>query len=51
MTKFKNLYYQSAILLSALLSAVLFISANSTSCFMVHQPKAPKALSRYSKLK
>lgn len=49
MAKIKNLYYQSAILFSALLSAVLFVSANSTSCFMVYQPKAPEALSRYSK--
>lgn len=49
MTKVKNLYYQSAMLFSALLSAVLFVCANSNSCFMIHQPKAPEALSRYSK--
>lgn len=49
MTKVKNLYYQAAMLFSTLLSAVLFICANSNSCFMIHQPKAPKALSRYSR--
>lgn len=49
MTKIKNLYYQSAILFTALLSAVLVVSANTTSCFMVHQPKAPETLNRFSK--
>ena len=49
MAKIKNLYYQSAILFSALLSAVLFVCANTNSCLMVYQPKAPEALSRYSK--
>lgn len=49
MTKVKNLYYQAAMLFSTLLSAVLFICANSNSCFMIHQPKAPKALSRYNR--
>lgn len=49
MTKIKNMYYQSALLFSALLGAVLFVCANSNSCFMVYQPKAPEALSRYSK--
>ncbi len=49
MTKEKNLYNQAAMLFSTLLSAVLFICANSNSCFMIHQPKAPKALSRYSR--
>lgn len=49
MTKIKNLYYQSAMLLTALLSAVLFVCANSNSCLMIHQPKAPEGLSRYSK--
>lgn len=49
MTKVKNLYYQSAMLLTALLSAVLFVCANSNSCLMIHQPKAPEGLGRYSK--
>lgn len=51
MEKIKNLYYKSAILFTAMLSAILFISANSTSCFMVYEPKAPEALSRYSRVK
>ena len=50
MTKIKNLYYQSAILFTTLLSAVLVVCANTTSCFMVHQPKTPERLSKYSKL-
>lgn len=50
MTKVKNLYYQSAMLFTTLLSAVLIVCANSTSCFMIHQPKAPEALSRFSKV-
>lgn len=49
MTKIKNLYYQSAMLFSALLSAVLVVCANSNSCLMVYQPKAPEELRRYSK--
>lgn len=49
MTKIKNLYYQSAFLFTTLLSAVLFVCANTNSCFMVHQPKVPEALNRFSK--
>lgn len=50
MTKVKNLYYQFAIAFSALMSAVLFVCANTNSCLMVHQPKAPEALSKFSKI-
>ncbi len=50
MTKIKNLYYQSAMLFTTLLSAVLIVCANSNSCLMIHQPKAPEALNRFSKI-
>lgn len=36
---------------SSALNAVLFVCANTNSCTMVHQPKAPSELSRYSKVK
>lgn len=36
---------------STALNAVLFVCANTNSCTMVHQPKAPSELSRYSKVK
>lgn len=31
------------------LDTVLKVDANSASCFMIYQPKAPEALSRYKK--
>lgn len=33
------------------LTAILFVSANTNSCFMIHQPKAPSGLERFSKIK
>lgn len=33
------------------LSAVLFVSANTASSGVVHQPKAPESLRRFSKIK
>ena len=33
------------------LTAILFVSANTHSCFMIHQPKAPSGLERFSKIK
>lgn len=33
------------------LTAVLFVCANSNSCLMIHQPKAPEGLERFSKVK
>lgn len=51
MTKLKSMYYSLAAFSAIFLNAVLFICANSNSCILVHQPKAPEALSRYSKIK
>lgn len=36
---------------SALLSAVLYICANTTSSTMVHEPEAPDALGRFKVVK
>lgn len=35
---------------TAFLSMVLFVCANTTSCGMIHQPKAPDQLKAYSKI-
>ncbi len=36
---------------TACLTFVLFVSANSNSSAMVHQPKTPKGIERFSKIK
>jgi len=51
MTKIKSMYYYIAAFSVVVLNAVLMISANTNSCYMVYQPEAPKALNRYSKIK
>lgn len=33
------------------LSAVLFVNANTASSGLIHQPKAPDSLKRFSKIK
>ena len=38
-------------LMAKALNGVLRADANSTSCFIVHQPKAPKSLERFRKSK
>lgn len=42
---------KAASILSAALCAVLFVCANTNSCFMIHQPKAPDGLHKFSKMK
>lgn len=37
--------------ISKLLGLTLQIDANSTSCAIIYQPKAPKELDRYKKVK
>lgn len=37
--------------LCSILCAVLFVSANTNSCLMVHQPQTPAGLQRFSKVK
>lgn len=51
MTKIKSLYYSLAAFSAVLLNAVMFLCANTTSCAFIHQPEAPKALERFSKIK
>lgn len=43
--------YRLAVAMTGLLSIVGVICANSTTCFMVHEPEAPAALNRFSKIK
>lgn len=50
MTKVKNLYFRFAVACSALLTAVMFICANTTSCSMIYEPEAPDGLDRFSKI-
>ena len=49
MCKIKKLLSKLAGPCVAMFSAVLFIAANSNSCAMVYQPKAPANLSKFSK--
>lgn len=51
MTKLKSMYYSLAAFTAIFLNAVMLICANTNSSFLVHQPKAPTALNRYSKIK
>lgn len=37
--------------LCSILCAVLFVSANTNSCLMVHQPQTPAGLQRFSKVR
>ena len=47
----KALKNKPAKLMAKALNGVLFAEANSTSCFIVYQPKAPKRLERFKKIK
>lgn len=47
----KNIMHWIASVGICVLSAVLYVSANTTSCGMVHQPSAPAGLKRFSKVK
>ena len=44
------LYSKFAVAATYVLSAVLFICANTNSCCMVHQPEAPEGLEHFSKI-
>lgn len=50
MTKIKSMYYSLAAFSAVLLNAVMLICANTNSCLMIYQPKAPEALSKFSKI-
>ncbi len=47
----KNFGKKAAKGVAAALDTVLRADANSTSCIVVYQPKAPKELARYKKSK
>lgn len=51
MTKIKSMYYSVASFFVLFLNLVMIICANTNSCAMIHQPKAPESLDRYSILK
>ena len=46
-----NLKHSLAMVISSMLCAVLFISANTTSSTLIYQPKAPDELARFKKAK
>lgn len=49
--KEKKLANQLAKPISSVLKASLHISANTASCGVIHQPKEPKNLNRFKKIK
>lgn len=51
MTKLNSMYYRLAAAFTIILNAVLLLSANTNSCWFVHQPKAPSSIQRFSKIK
>ena len=51
MTKAKFVYKKIAVLLASIVSLILFVCANTTSCGVIHQPKAPSSLEKFSKFR
>lgn len=51
MTKTKTLISKFAAGTAFFLSAILFVGANTASSCIIHQPKAPETLRRFSKIK
>ena len=49
--KFTSFITKVAPAVKAVLLVVLFVSANTNSCALIHQPKAPDAIKRFSKVK
>lgn len=47
----KSLSKQAAKLVTGTLNKMLKVEANSTSCLMVYQPKVPKTLDKFKKMK
>ena len=47
--KEKKFEKKSAKALAKIAERVLSVEANSTSCLVIHQPKAPKELARFKK--
>lgn len=51
MTTIRTLASRLAGFTAFFLSAVLFVGANTASSGIIHQPKAPESLRRFSKIK
>ena len=51
MTKIRSMYYSVAAFAAIVLNAILFVCANTNSCWMVYQPEAPKSLERFTLVK
>ena len=51
MTKTKTIVSKLATGAAFILSAILFVGANTASSTIIHQPKAPGTLRRFSKIK
>ncbi len=51
MTKTKAFISKLASCTAFFLSAILFVGANTASSSIIHQPKAPESLRRFSKIK
>ncbi len=51
MATHKTLYTRFATMLAGLLGIALVICSNTASTALIHQPKAPKGLDKFSKLK
>lgn len=51
MTKRTTITTKIAMVLASFLGVALTICANTASTFVVHQPKSPNGINRFSKLK
>lgn len=51
MKKFKNLLKRISPVIVCCLTLVLAINANSASCFLINEPKEPKAIERFKMIK
>ncbi len=47
--KEKNISKKTAHMITKVLDKMLRVEANSTSCIVIHQPKAPESLERFRK--
>ncbi len=51
MVKAKSIISKLAVGMAFFFSAVLFVGANTASSGVIHQPKAPESLRRFSRIK
>lgn len=50
MSSIKRIMAKGAIFVTMFLNLVLLLNANTTSCTVIHQPKAPDSLNRFKKI-